>query len=145
MSFHPPACPPGGSLLSVDGVTLFVMPTVFVKSVDRPRFHRTEDCSQLTKSPPKGHSHSIRAVDITELTSARPCRFCYPRAPRSRALRRHCYICNPSNVRPCEHNGGVLVTMALTTHYVSTLRDPGDEHVVERYVWPDQVWMYEPV
>jgi hypothetical protein len=121
------------------------MPTVFVRSVDRPRFHRNQDCRHLTKPPPKGTAHPVRTVELAELIGARPCLVCYPEAPRAKVVHRSCRICPSKTLKPCEHNGGVLVTVLSQTNYISLLRDPGDPLRMEKYVWPEQVWMHEPV
>jgi hypothetical protein len=121
------------------------MPTVWIRSTDRPRFHRTEDCYQLNKPPARGTAKPVRAVELANLNEhARPCRVCYPDAPHVKVVRRFCPKCNTTRALPCAHNGGVRVTLARTTSYVSLLRDPGDEWLQTLYVWPDQAWFYEP-
>ena len=85
----------------------------------------------------------MRAVELSDLRGARPCKTCYPDAPNYRIVRRACSICNRPKLTPCEHNGGVLVTLTRHTSYISVLRDPGDEFLQTTYVWPDEVWKYE--
>jgi len=120
------------------------MPTVWIRSTDRPRFHRVEDCRHLTKPPARGEAKPVRAVELADLVMARPCKHCYPDAPSYKIVRRVCHACNPRRALPCSHNGGVRVTLTRTTRYVSLFRDPGDDFPQVTYVWPDQVWFYEP-
>lgn len=122
------------------------MPTVWIRAVDRPKFHRSPDCRQITKPPSKGESHPVRAVELAEMTEhARPCKTCYPDAPRIKTAHRFCRICNVEKPSPCAHNGGVLVKQIATTKYVGLLRDPGDTFLRERWIWPDQAYAYELV
>lgn len=106
-------------------------------------FHRVEDCAQLRKRPARGSARPLVARDLSELNFLRPCKNCYPDAPRVKVVRRFCPQCNVSKVRPCAHNGGVRVTSAYSTSYVGLLRDPGDEVVRSFWVWPDRAHFYE--
>jgi hypothetical protein len=130
--------------MSVVGPTIRLVPTVFMRE-SAASFHRTEDCQQLLKRPARGNPHPVVEVDLADLNFVRPCRNCYPDAPRIKVVRRFCPLCNKSETRPCRHNGGVPVTIGRPIRYISLLRDPGDEQNVTIYVWPDQVHFYEPV
>lgn len=97
------------------------MPTVWMR-VDpkfRTRFHRSPDCRQLRKNPSRGDHHELIAVELSEL-GVRPCKTCYPDAPRIKILKTYCAICESRYA--CEHNGGVLI------------RDRGGRRY---WVWPD--------
>jgi hypothetical protein len=59
------------------------------------------------------------AVDLEEV-GARPCRICYPDAPRIEIKKVWCKRCKSK--RPCRHNGGVRVVR---------------RHGESVYVWPD--------
>lgn len=108
-------------------------------------FHRSQECSQLHKRPARGSAHPLQSIDLSEVNLRRPCKVCYPDAPRTKVARRFCPQCNTNSVRPCAHNGGVRVTVAYQTKYVGLLRDPGDEVVRAIWVWPDRAHFYEPV
>lgn len=108
-------------------------------------FHKTEDCTQLTKKPARGSTHPLEEIDLDQLDKPRPCKRCYPDAPRIKVVRRFCPLCNKTRTRPCAHNGGVRVTMAYKTNYVGLLRDPGEETVRSIWVWPDQAHHYDSI
>jgi len=84
------------------------MPTVWLRDdpEHRTRFHRVPDCKQLRKKPAKGEPHDLISADLNEVF-VRPCKTCYPDAPRIKIIKRYCSICDTK--APCEHNGGVLV------------------------------------
>lgn len=122
------------------------MPTVHYRDGQRPRFHKNQDCAQLTKAPARGTARPLVSVDLEDLpVRANPCKTCYPDFPNPKIVRRYCPICPSQTVRPCEHNGGVQVTASYTTNYVSALRDPGEETNWVTWVWPDHAWQYEQV
>lgn len=108
-------------------------------------FHRDKTCRQLTKAPARGVTNPITEHELADLVHPKPCKVCYSDAPRAKAARRFCPLCNKTQTRPCAHNGGVLVTIAYKTNYVGLLRDPGDEVVTTKYVWPENVHRYEPI
>jgi len=97
------------------------MPTVWMRRDPsfRTRFHRTKDCFQLTKGPARGPGLELVEVDISEVF-VRPCKTCYPDAPRLNLRHPYCHICDSPYA--CEHNGGVLVT---------------SRHGHRRWLWPD--------
>jgi len=109
-------------------------------------FHKVEDCPQLTKAPARGTQKPLETVDLDLIALPKPCKTCYSDAPRGKFARRYCPLCNKNGrIRPCAHNGGVKVTIAQTTNYLSLLRDPGDEYTRAIWVWPDRAHRYEPV
>jgi hypothetical protein len=97
------------------------MPTVWMRvdASHRTRFHRSPDCRQLRKRPARGPGNELITLEPLE-TGARPCRTCYPDAPRISIRKRYCSECDTRY--PCPHNGGVEVT------------DRGGRHY---WVWPD--------
>jgi hypothetical protein len=82
-------------------------------------------------------------MDLDKINFKTPCKTCYPDAPRIPVARRFCSICNKGKPYPCQHNGGVKVTLAYKTSYVGLLRDPGDLVYREAWVWPDRIHFYE--
>lgn len=72
----------------------------------RTRFHRSPDCPQLTKKPPRGTSGKLLRLDLDDVV-VRPCLSCYPDAPRWKVIHRYCPIC--SSGEACSHNGGIEV------------------------------------
>lgn len=121
---------PRGLLLSLASLRLEAygrqMPTVYVRAdpKSRTRFHRDPTCWQLTKPPSRGDHNPLVEVDLEECYQ-RPCRWCYPDAPRIALVKRYCPICDAKHA--CEHNGGVLVLMP----------DDGYHGRSRRWVWPD--------
>jgi len=97
------------------------MPTVWMRRdpKHRTRFHRHPDCYQLTKGPARGEGLQLIAVDLNEVY-VRPCKSCYPDAPRIPVRHPYCHDCR--SPYPCRHNGGVQVT---------------SRHGHTRWVWPD--------
>ena len=83
------------------------------------RFHRTQTCRQLRKRPAKGDPYELVQLDL-ELVHVRPCRTCFPNAPRVSIHKHYCEICESNYA--CEHNGGVLVI---------------DRANRRRWLWPD--------
>jgi len=125
--------------------TLSVVPMVYRRSGSRS-FHKVEDCPQLRKGPARGTQKPLETVDLDQIHHPRPCRTCYTDAPRIKVGRRYCPLCNKNGrPHPCEHNGGVKVTIAQPVTYISLLRDPGDEDVRAIWVWPDRAHHYEPL
>jgi hypothetical protein len=97
------------------------MPTVWMRRdpKHKTRFHRTPSCWQLVKPPPRGESRPLIAVDL-EQVAARPCKTCYPDAPRIKVRRAYCPICDSKYA--CEHNGGIQIVDRAGRNY---------------WVWPD--------
>lgn len=97
------------------------MPTVWLRDdpKHRTRFHRIPDCKQLRKKPAKGEPHDLISVDLNEIY-VRPCKTCYPDAPRVKIIKRYCKKCRSATA--CKHNGGIQVTIRDGRH---------------RWVWPD--------
>lgn len=97
------------------------MPTVWLRDDPkrRTRFHRSPDCSQLTRPPSRGDHHPLVARDLEDVF-VRPCKTCYPDAPRTKFRHAYCWTCESKYA--CEHNGGVLVLDRAGRHY---------------WVWPD--------
>jgi hypothetical protein len=97
------------------------MPTVWVRDdpKHRTRFHRAPDCRQLRKTPARGEHHELLAVDLDDV-HVRPCKTCYPDAPRIRIFKSYCPICDTKHA--CQHNGGVEITDRRGRRY---------------WVWPD--------
>lgn len=120
------------------------MPQVWIRADAgrRARFHRSEDCRQLTKKPPEGKPRELLEVDLADLTRPVPCRTCYTDLPTIRMVKQYCYVCNKGSARPCEHNGGVPVFITYETSYRSLLREPGDLITKQVYVWPDRAHHY---
>lgn len=122
------------------------MPTyVYVRGENRSeqRFHKDEDCTQLTKRPARGEGRDLREVTLDELYWATPCRNCYPDAPRASSVHLRCEICNSGAIRPCAHNGGVLVKQLITMRRQTINYEIGDIVVRRKYVWPEHVRHYE--
>lgn len=118
------------------------MPTVYYRSTSSI-FHKSEDCKQLKKKPARGQDSETLSTDLKDLHNVRPCRTCYPDAPRVKVTRRRCETCNKTYIYPCAHNGGVPVTVTYKTSYVGLLRDPGAEVKKQIYVWPDTLYKYQ--
>jgi hypothetical protein len=97
------------------------MRTVWVRDDPkrRTRFHRSPDCRQLRKGPPRGESRPLVAVDLDEVR-VRPCKTCYPDAPRIKIRKVYCPECDTKHA--CPHNGGVVVVDRAGRHF---------------WVWPD--------
>ncbi len=108
----------------------------------RQKFHRSEDCTQLTKRPAKGVPQEIRQIDIQDVGDALPCLRCYPDAPRAKSLHKYCHTCDTGMIRPCAHNGGVKVLMTRTRRVQTLLQEPGEQYVQERWVWPERASRY---
>jgi hypothetical protein len=77
-----------------------------------PRLHLDPDCDYL---------HAKRKAPVTELVDppvrvTRLCKICCKGQVYSAHLR--CRICNKKDVRPCPHNGGVLVEGERRWHWV---------------------------
>lgn len=66
-----------------------------------------------------GDHDPLIAIDLEEV-AARPCRICYPDAPRIKVIKAYCEICRSR--MPCEHNGGVRIVRRHGRPY---------------WVWPD--------
>jgi hypothetical protein len=98
------------------------MPTVWMREnvKNQTRFHRTPYCRQLRKGPSRGTPHELIELDLNDV-AARPCKTCYPDAPRIKILKTYCTICE-SRIA-CEHNGGVLIHRRVTGW--------------PQYIWPD--------
>ena len=98
------------------------MPVVWMRTSEkhRTRFHRTPDCTHLTRPPSRGEHQPLIAVDLEDV-GVRPCRICYPDAPRIEIKKVWCSTCKSK--RPCRHNGGVRVVRR--------------GHGLPQYVWPD--------
>lgn len=97
------------------------MPVVWVRADPkrRTRFHRSPDCRQLTKNPSRGEHHPLVALDLNDV-GFRPCKTCYPDAPRVKFRRAYCPTCDSKYA--CRHNGGVLIIDRAGRRY---------------WVWPD--------
>lgn len=97
------------------------MPVVWMRDDPkrRTRFHRTPDCRQLRKKPSRGEPSHLVAADLEDV-GVRPCKTCYPDAPRTEVRHAYCSICESRYA--CEHNGGVLIT---------------DRRGRRFWVWPD--------
>ena len=97
------------------------MPTVWIRNDPkrRTRFHRIPDCKQLKKKPAIGEHYPLIAVDLDEV-HVRPCKTCYPDAPRVKIIKRYCTRCRSRTA--CKHNGGILIT---------------DRIGRQLWVWPD--------
>ena len=124
------------------GVTIPFMSTVYVTNVltYRSVFHRTETCKFLWKKALRPSS-GYRAVELEEVSKLRPCRVCYPDAPRANFFHRYCHTCESR--KPCAHNGGVLVPGTRTAKRETLYHDVGDRITVTRmYVWPEEVHKY---
>lgn len=98
------------------------MPLVWMRAdpKKRTRFHQSPDCRQLTKPPARGEHHPLIACDL-ENVLVRPCKTCYPDAPRTEVRHAYCRTCESRYA--CEHNGGVLIQRRVTGW--------------PQYVWPD--------
>jgi len=85
------------------------MPTVWMRDdpKHRTRFHRSPDCKQLRKGPARGVDKPLVARDLNDVF-VRPCKTCYPDAPRIKIRKTYCPECD--TVHACPHNGGVVVT-----------------------------------
>lgn len=118
------------------------VPTVFYREGNQT-FHRSGDCAQLVKRPARGEPHPVRTGDLAELFGVRPCKTCYPDAPRFKMVRRYCPKCNVKRTLACAHNGGMPVTITYKTNYVGLTRDPGEIVQKDIYVWPDRLFLYE--
>ena len=108
------------------------MPTVLVTSWGKS-FHKSPDCGGLARF------NDLNQISLDEITTQRPCLWCYPDAPRVSFVKRFCNQCNTTRVRPCVHNGGVRVPMRVKTGKVSTIEDTFVRWI---YVWPDRAHLY---
>lgn len=119
------------------------MPTVYLVGEGHKQvFHREADCRHIVKPPPRGQRGELREVDLDDIRTQRPCRTCYPDAPRARFQKRFCPTCNKNQSRPCAHNGGIRVYYEVTYKTRTLYHEPGDVSLREKYVWPDRVRHY---
>lgn len=97
------------------------MPTVWIRDDPKHlrRFHRVSDCRQLRKGPARGKPHRLLAVDLSEV-GVRPCKTCYPDAPRISIRKAYCPVCDTKFA--CPHNGGIQIIDRAGRHF---------------WVWPD--------
>ena len=97
------------------------MPVVWVREDPKleTRFHRSPNCRQLRKRPRSGEPRPLVAMDLDDV-GVRPCRTCYPDAPRIEIRRTYCVICE--SMYACAHNGGVPIV---------------DRAGRSRWAWPD--------
>ena len=98
------------------------MPTVWMRvdPLRRTRFHRSPECRQLRKGPARGPGLELVSLELSE-AGVRPCKTCYPDAPRIKIRKVYCRECESK--MPCAHNGGVLITRR--------------GHGEPQHVWPD--------
>jgi hypothetical protein len=84
------------------------MPTVWMRQDPkyRTRFHRSPECYQLTKGPARGDNNDLIPIDLDDVQT-RPCKTCYPDAPRMKIRHAYCTVCESPYA--CEHNGGLLI------------------------------------
>lgn len=108
----------------------------------RRRFHRSRSCRQLVKGPATGLRQKVLEIDATAIGTELPCLVCFSDAPRARSAHRYCYICDPGKVRPCAHNGGVLVPMYRTHQRDGFLHEAGETYLRRQYVWPENATKY---
>lgn len=97
------------------------MPAVWVRNDPkrRTRFHKSPDCKQLRKPPSNGQHYPLLVLDLNDVF-VRPCKTCYPDAPRIKVRRTYCSTCESTYA--CRHNGGVQITDRAGRRY---------------WVWPD--------
>ena len=96
----------------------------------------------MTKPSKQGHKTEVKRVSLDDIGRAQPCRSCFPDAPPLRSAHRYCTQCNKTNIRPCEHNGGVLVPMTRTRRKASPWMDVGSTYIRYDYVWPEQLHLF---
>lgn len=82
------------------------------------KYHRTADCPLLTRPS----TVPIMEFDPAQVRNLTLCSACFKNQPVLRVM--HVRCCSDI-VRPCEHNGGVLVF------------DPSDTYRRMRYAWPE--------
>jgi len=80
--------------------------------------HRTPDCQRLNIN----RIAPVMEFDFSRLHRPVLCKACFDRQPILRVMHTRC--CSEI-VRPCQHNGGVLVF------------DPNDTYRRMRYAWPE--------
>lgn len=81
-------------------------------------YHRDRDCELLNR----GRYCPVMEFDFAHLNKPKLCSLCFKNQPVLRVM--HVRCCHPT-VRPCQHNGGVLVF------------DPNDSYRRMRYAWPE--------
>lgn len=107
------------------------------------KFHRTPNCKSLRAG--RGGSKNLRPileVDLEDLERPEPCLTCFPGAPRApQVWRPNCPQCYGALLRPCKHNGGVLVESIHHGGWPGKVGvgdyDPEAIVVHRKYVWPE--------
>ena len=92
---------------------------------ENSRMHKIPTCSLLLR----GAVHPILELDVRELRRPEFCRRCFPEVPQVNVWHARCRECYET-VRPCAHNGGILVF------------DSQDSRRRFRYAWPEDVHRY---
>ena len=92
---------------------------------ENSRLHKTPECTALLH----GAAHPIRELSVWDLRKPEFCRRCFTEVPQVKVWHARCRECY-ATVRPCKHNGGVLVY------------DSRDTRRRFRYAWPEDVHRY---
>jgi hypothetical protein len=130
--------PPGG-LLSVLGQGYAQVVQVYVTTHGQ-HFHQDPSCRWLSSTFTTAPAH---AVPVSSVDGLAPCRTCYPDAPRAKFTKLRCKQCR--SVRPCAHNGGVLVLVPVRWRKGTHLLPAGSVTLRRAYVWPDVAYLYDRV
>jgi hypothetical protein len=118
--------------------------SIYVVGAWGKHFHRDPDCWRIRTGQTGKNPRPIRQLTFAELIPRHaPCRTCYPDAPRTKVHTPYCHTCE--SVRPCAHNGGVLVKIPRVWRYGAALLEPGQVTYARRYVWPHRAARYVQV
>jgi hypothetical protein len=92
--------------------------------------HDRPDCPALQRGQRfKKRPKQIKIRDLTTIRAPKPCKVCWPDAPRLKVRHHQCTECRFRRPMPCKHNGGVLVTL--------------DENSARSaWVWPENAHHY---
>lgn len=110
-------------------------PTVLVATRGKI-FHADKGCPGLS------WYKDLVEIAITEIGVQRPCYRCYPDAPRAKTVRRYCQVCKGKTIRPCRHNGGVLVSFPVRLGKRTLTSEADDTYTRTRWVWPEHAARY---
>jgi len=117
-------------------------------------FHRSGSCRKLRAGiVSTGNVREPKEVDFDPERHRRPCRACFPSAPRpdieNRSKRFRCACTSRARLTPCEHNGGVLVEIEMPGRWRSTptgpVWDPEASYTRRMYVWPESAGRHRVV
>lgn len=99
---------------------------VYGTGTRKTHYHRVPDCPALVSAA----LNPTLEFDIAQLRNPELCAVCFPDQPVIKVMHTRCCY---RTVRPCKHNGGVLVY------------DPEDSRRPIRWAWPEDAHKYSLV